>query len=375
MWESPSTGLQKTVIPKEKLFQVRHIKGSPFPIDVQPSQHTSPVTTYPSGTGLLSGVAGDHFPITIFPNDGNFNARGLYAKYDQYEVEARLSENDHYGDGPRTVSSSKTDFQVDTGTFTSTYRPVVAGTYYLDIELLPLTTSGGDSGNGLPISGSPYKVFVYPSPAVGPTSEAFGLGLTHAVAGDDAFFTVRLRDQFQNVRRNRSSIDADMLTAVGIHYGAEEMYTPHTKIPLNTHNATYELVYIANKSGNVTLNIRVSGDHVLNMKGVGSPYTVMVVSSAAYAPACSAEGWALREATSSLPHQFNITVRDRFNNLRYESIDKGFISNNNVDTVTCDVRPAVSDDSGTRSLWTNATVSQFYLYVEFLMSLWANFHD
>merc|ERR1711871_1206659 len=218
------------------------------------------------------------------------------------------------------------------------------------------TTSGGVSGNGQPISGSPYKVFVHPSPAVGPTSEAFGLGLSHAVAGDDAIFTVRLRDQFQNVRRNRSSVDINMLTAVGIHYGAEEMYTPHTKLPLNTHNATYQLVYIANKSGTVMLNVRVNGDHVLNMNGVGSPYTVVVTSTVAHAPACTAEGWALKEATSSLMHQFNITVRDRFDNLRFESIEKGFISNNNVDVVTCDIRPAVSDDTGTRSSWTNATI-------------------
>ena len=169
MWESPTTGLKKTVVPKENLFQVRHIKGSPFPIDVQPSQVTSADATYPAGTGLLSGIAGDHFPVTIFPNDGNFNARGLYAKYDQYEVEATLTDNDHMGDGPRTVAASKTDFQPDFGTFISTYRPVVAGTYDLDIELLPLTTSGGASVNGLPISGSPYKEFVHPSPADGGT--------------------------------------------------------------------------------------------------------------------------------------------------------------------------------------------------------------
>ena len=57
MWESPTTGLKKTVVPKENLFQVRHIKGSPFPIDVQPSQVTSADATYPAGTGLLSGIA------------------------------------------------------------------------------------------------------------------------------------------------------------------------------------------------------------------------------------------------------------------------------------------------------------------------------
>ena len=67
-----------------------------------------------------------------------------------------------------------------------------------------------------PISGSPYKVFVHPSPAVGPTSQAYGEGLINAVAGDDAFFRVRLRDQFQNIRRNRSDIDSDLLTAVAI---------------------------------------------------------------------------------------------------------------------------------------------------------------
>ena len=356
MWESPDTGLKKTVAPKENLFQVRHIQGSPFAIDVQPSQETSADTTYPAGTGLLSGVAGDHFPVTIFPNDGNFNARGMYAKYDQYEVEARLAENDHMGDGPRTVASSKTDFQPDMGTFISTYRPVVAGTYYLDIELLPLTTSGANSGNGLPISGSPYKVFVHPSPAVGPTSQAYGPGLTNAVAGDDAFFKVRLRDQFQNIRRNRSDIDTGVLTAVAIHYGAEEVFSPHTKVPLDTQDATYQLIYVANKSGVVMLNIRVNGDHVLNMLGLGSPYKVVVTSTTAHAPACTAEGWALTEATSSISHTFNITVRDRFNNLRYESVDKGFVSNNNADIVTCDIRPAVSDDTNTRSLWTNATV-------------------
>ena len=103
----------------------------------------------------------------------------------------------------------------------------------------------------------------------------------------------------------------------------------------------------------------MNGDHVLNMLGLGSPYEVVVTSTVAHAPSCTAEGWALKEATSSILHSFNITVRDRFNNLRHESIAKGFVSNNNEDEVTCDIRPAVSDDTNTRSLWTNATVSYF----------------
>ena len=85
-------------------------------------------------------------------------------------------------------------------------------------------------------------------PAVGGTSQAFGPGLTDAVASDDAFFTVRLRDQFQNIRRNRSDDDIDMLTSVAIHYDAEEVYTAHTKVPLDTQDATYRLIYVANKS-------------------------------------------------------------------------------------------------------------------------------
>ena len=51
---------------------------------------------------------------------------------------------------------------------------------------------------------------------MGGTSEAFGTGLLSAIAGDEAYFTVRLRDQFQNVRRSRTSIDTDKLQMVAV---------------------------------------------------------------------------------------------------------------------------------------------------------------
>jgi hypothetical protein len=56
MWKCDAIGLKKTVVPPEYLYQVRHIQGSPFPIEVQPSQITSATATYPAGTGLLSGT-------------------------------------------------------------------------------------------------------------------------------------------------------------------------------------------------------------------------------------------------------------------------------------------------------------------------------
>jgi len=64
----------------------------------------------------------------------------------------------------------------------------------------------------------------------------------------------------------------------------------------------------------------------------------------------TAEGWALKEATSSVPTYFSITIRDRFQNLRYEP-------GHNVDAVTCDIRPAVHNPTTTpEQTSANATV-------------------
>ena len=209
MWKCDAIGLKKTVVPPEYLYQVRHIQGSPFPIEVQPSQITSATATYPAGTGLLSGTVGDNLPFEIFPNDANYNARGLYARFDQYEIGATVVANDHGGSGPREVSATNSDFVSDSGTFKATYRPLIAGTYDLFIKLI-------EDSSLAPIAGSPYRVIVHPSPAVGGTSEAFGTGLLSAIAGDEAYFTVRLRDQFQNVRRSRTSIDTNKLQMVAV---------------------------------------------------------------------------------------------------------------------------------------------------------------
>jgi len=164
MWASTEVGLAKTVVPSEYLYQVRHIQGSPFPIDVQPSQTTSATATYPAGTGLLSGTVGDNLPFEIFPNDANFNARGVYAKFDQYDIAAAVVGNDHGGSGPREVSATNSEFVNGGGgdqwTFRATYRPLIAGTYDLAIKLI-------NADSLAPIAGSPYRVIIHPSAATG----------------------------------------------------------------------------------------------------------------------------------------------------------------------------------------------------------------
>jgi hypothetical protein len=174
MWASTEVGLAKTVVPSEYLYQVRHIQGSPFPIDVQPSQTTSATATYPAGTGLLSGTVGDNLPFEIFPNDANFNARGVYAKFDQYDIAAAVVGNDHGGSGPREVSATNSDCVnggggggggangegEDLWTFRATYRPLIAGTYDLAIKLI-------NADSLAPIAGSPYRVIIHPSAATG----------------------------------------------------------------------------------------------------------------------------------------------------------------------------------------------------------------
>ena len=87
------------------------------------------------------------------------------------------------------------------------------------------------------------------------TSQAFGPGLVATVAGEKAYFTVRLRDQFQNVRRNRSSLDFDLLQMVAVHHVSQEMYYATDKTTVDTQDATYAFSYVANKTGTVALNV------------------------------------------------------------------------------------------------------------------------
>ena len=67
---------------------------------------------------------------------------------------------------------------------------------------------------------------------------------------------------------------------VAVHHVHEEMYNEKKKEIVDINDATYSFVYVANRSGVVELNIKVSGDHVATGSGSdstyngGSPYSI-----------------------------------------------------------------------------------------------------
>jgi len=135
------------------------------------------------GSGLLSCVAGQTASFTIQSKDTNHNNRDTGV--DQWKVALR---------GPSDVAGSAANIagtavakSMGEGKYESLYTPVVAGVYTLAVTL-----------DGNHVIGSPFRTYVSPAKAHGPSCKAKGSALSAAVADGEAKFTVTAADAFGN---------------------------------------------------------------------------------------------------------------------------------------------------------------------------------
>ena len=325
-WSSADAGVKKQVVPSRNLFQVRHIKGSPFRMLVQPDR-TVALETIASGKGLVDVVAGDWASFVIHPRDIRENPRGAWAEFDQFTANLTLVSHDGQGIGGGPVDASTVTFDKAKGVFNVRYRIFNSGNWSLGVFFLERNhTQSNLEAKFRHIRGSPFPVQVYEAAPTGLSSDAFGEGLYYGVAGEPHVFTIRVRDHLRNIREFHDDRGHFLVNAY--HPDHLEVYPGVVrKLYGDGQEGNYSVTYVPTRTGkNIRLDVKVNSYHVAN-KGSpseylkSSPWTIEVNSTYADPLTTSAGGArsdGLKRCTASIACVFSVEVRDRFYNTRYE---------------------------------------------------------
>jgi len=201
--------------------------------------------------------------------------------------------------GPNNTQVTSTDN--GDGTYVCDYTLYVPGTYTIAIDLV---SGGMDTG---PIEDSPFTQNAI-GPAYGPACDATGAGLTSAVAGETATFTVALFDLAGSPATSGDDICKANLT------GAANV--PVTCVYSGNANI-YSGSYTTNTAGNYVLNIDVNDLPINN-----SPFDVTAVAGPVSPGHCTASGTGLSNADAGVVASFTVTLRDKFGNKVVNNTDQ-----------------------------------------------------
>lgn len=190
-----------------------------------------------------------------------------------------------------------------------TLTPTVQGTYDLALLLRnpadsrALSTSTSTSSH---IASSPYRLYVHPNLAYGPTSSAEGLGVVSGVAGYQSQFVVTVRDRWGNQLRNNDF----NLTVVSL---APRRVAGSV---LRFGNGTALVVYTPESAGVNHLSVTIAGLPI-----AGSPFAVQVADGDTRANTSTASGQALYAAMAGQPAAIIVQAKDRYLNPRTQQAD------------------------------------------------------
>eukprot|EP00736_Rhodelphis_marinus_P013075 Rmarinus@m.15360 len=260
------------------------------------------------------------------------------------------------------------------GTYLASYGPhVYAGTYELSVTL-----------NGVRISGSPFSVSVEATGASASRTVTYGDGLSDAVAGYNATFTILSSDKYGNLRR-----EAGSEYTVSLKQGTLSFVGGTTYVG----GGEFEGWYAATLAGEYSLYVKlydVATDSYVSV--TGSPFSGVEVVAADVDPrTClvdvrseSGTGYGsvygydgLTAAAVGHETTLVITSRDRFGNVRVWGAADAFLAVvAEVDSVTqLEIASmnatSVSEGSGLYSLsYTLPVYAKFHLYLYATTSNW-----
>jgi hypothetical protein len=204
------------------------------------------------------------------------------------------------------------------------------------------------------VSGSPYALTVLPGASDYPFTSAEGPGLSAAVAGEPAYFTIQARDEngnarasdeaaedgdFLNIslyRHNRALGQSDFATSAGLSgehpngdltgfYGAIDTAPSTLGKPEYLGGGKYRVSYTVLKSGFWKLHVQTGGTDIECGRGSAaacSPFTLFVDPGPTVAATTEAEGAlspimdALVEASAGDMHYFSVQAKDAYGNNR-----------------------------------------------------------
>lgn len=135
-----------------------------------------------------------------------------------------------------------------------------------------------------------------------------GDGITHAICGEPAFFTI---EAFDENGKRRSENDDHFFVA--IRASGTRVRARLTSVG----NGEYEVRYLPTVSGVYSLAISLLGEAM-----VGSPFRCNVTTVTPYAPNCSVSGAALHKVIARQQHHFEVRFRDVHNRVSHsEELD------------------------------------------------------
>lgn len=300
-WSSAELNITRDIIPPERLFVMRHIKGSPFEVEVVPAAANT-YSTLASGQGIVSSVAGSTAEFLIHSRDEFGNDRKLFGATDNFQATATLittapDYQDSEGQGLREVPGTIV-FDTERGLHRVSYIADVAGEYELTVGLRTGRLEFAD------IVGSPFRVEVPPAPTSAPVCDLWGQGVIHGVAGVPHRFQITARDFKHNLRRQ----GGDTIEVRAYHDTMPASYVGSVE---DLYNGTYKGLYIPLVAGNYTVAITLNGLDVAE-----SPYTVFVNYAETAGRRCIASGPGLLGSTSDQQSTFQVFMRDAFDNPR-----------------------------------------------------------
>lgn len=188
------------------------------------------------------------------------------------------------------------------GTYFVEYQPMTSGRYGIHITRSEVGATGATQT--VHTKGSPYAMEVKPGNTFAGSCDAFGTGLTSAVAGVQRGFTIQARDQLGAMLRTGGDSFEVQLTS-------DSLTVPANVV--DNVDGSYSVGYRMTKSG--SYNIRV----LLGIEGInGSPFKLTVLPAATNAEQCVASGGGLTGmiAGDKSGGKFTIQARDRYANQR-----------------------------------------------------------
>eukprot|EP00301_Raphidiophrys_heterophryoidea_P019950 c475_g1_i1.p1 GENE.c475_g1_i1~~c475_g1_i1.p1 ORF type:complete len:1386 (+),score=319.13 c475_g1_i1:290-4159(+) len=234
----------------------------------------SPNNTRARGSGLRACVAGEECKFRIELIDQYFN---------KLQVQSPVDVQIH---GPKRVSKTLND--TGSGDVIMTYIPEKTGVYDIDIRL-----------RAIDIQGSPFTLTVTPNLPSVKQSMVSGDGLSNSAAGDVAYATLVMFDDYNN----------PLLTG-GDNVTAFLDGPDHVDSTVRDFgNGTYFIYYTAYKSGTYRFTVTINGKNLER-----SPFEVIVKPAPLSAATTFAYGTGLRYSVAGYRGYFTVQAADEFGN-------------------------------------------------------------
>jgi len=250
------------------------IKGSPFELVADAGEPEAQYVVS-EGEGLKTATAGELSKFLVHVRDKYGNASVKHGE--ARSVTAHLK-------GPSELDCGTED--MTNGSYTITYEPTVSGQHKLYVRWNEHDTVG-----------SPFDVLVLPGAVHAGKSTAEGEGLTKALCGTPAKFSIVTRDQFKNkITQGSASIE------VVLHQEGRE---PVIGTVVDNKDGTYVITYTLFYYGNYQLRCLIGGKPVQ-----GSPFTVLAAADKIDANVTVAEGQGLSGGVPS-GETLYLTVRPK----------------------------------------------------------------